>query len=415
MVVQPVSLRLAQAEDLAQVVNLDRLSFAPLRADADIQREWFGDGLEAPSQRLFLAVETESGKGIGSYAQLDLSLFLAGVEISTLGIGAVAVAPHRRSMQVARLMLEHALTEGRSRQTPISMLYPFQHGFYRKLGWAWVGCPYQYRVAAQHLPFYPERVNIHPYVAEMHQEDLQKLYRKAAIAHNGWLHRQPWHWERYLKPRAGREIYCYVAEGELQGYIILRFVELPNGLGAIAQEWVALTPAAYRGILGFLASLRDQFRTIIWNTDAVDPFPHLLKEQCRDPTLPSSDFEFGLTHRFGEIGGGFMWRLVDVAAALKQRPIQAVAPFAITFQVHDPILGNQQVNAEFAQGQIHCITETTATTITLSIEKLTELFCGWRRSRDLLWTGELELTGENILAALDTALETHPPFCWDFF
>lgn len=415
MIAQPVSLRLAKPEDLAQIVNLDRLSFAPLRPDAEIQHEWYGDGLDAPGRRLYLAEEPTTGKGIGSYAQLDLSLFLAGVKIPTLGIAGVAVALHRRGMQVARLMLEHALAAGRSQQIPLSMLYPFQHGFYRKLGWAWVGRTYQYRVAARHLPLYPARASIHPYDAATHTVALKKLYEKAAIAHNGWLQRQPWHWEHYLKPQAGREIYCYLAEGNLEGYLILRFVELPNGLGAIVQEWVAPTPVAYHGLVGFLAGLRDQLHTIVWNTDALDPFPHLLKEQRRDPTLPTHNFEFGLTHPFGEIGGGFMWRLVDVVAAFQQRSIHQVPPFAVTFQIHDPVLGEQQVNAEFANGQIQSVPTTAPTIITLSIEKLTELFCGWRRSRDLLWTGELELAGIDCLTALDAALATQPPFCWDFF
>jgi predicted acetyltransferase len=415
MTVQPISLRLARDKDLAQIVNLDRLSFAPLRTDTDIQREWYGDGLNLPERQLFLAEESSTGKGIGTYTQLDLALFLAGVKIPTLGIAGVAVAPHRRGMQVARLMLEHAVKEGRSRQIPLSMLYPFQHGFYRKLGWAWVGRTFQYRVAAQHLPLYPKRVNIQPYDATAHSAVLQQLYEKAAIVHNGWLQRQPWQWEHYLKSKVGREIYCYVAEGELQGYIILRFVELPNGLGAIVQEWVAPTSAAYQGLLGFLGTLWDQFHTIVWNTDALDPFPHLLKEQRRDPTLPTSDFEFGLTHRFGEIGGGFMWRLVDVVAALENRAIATIPTFAVTFQIDDPILGKQQINAEFAEGQIRCHSIANPTTITLSIEKMTELFCGFRRSRDLLWTGELDLTGPDCLTLLDQALETPAPFCWDFF
>ncbi len=75
-------------------------------------------------------------------------------------------------------------------------------------------------------------------------------------------------------------------------------------MAVVVREWVAQTAEAYRGIVGFLASLRDQVSTVIWNTDSEDPLPHLLKEQQQDPALAGSSFDFGLTHRFGEIGAG---------------------------------------------------------------------------------------------------------------
>ncbi len=123
-------------------------------------------------------------------------------------------------------MLEHALEEGRSQQIPLMMLYPFQHGFYRRLGWAWTGQTYQYRISARHLPTYSERVNVIPYNPDQHQQSLQAIYQKAAQHHNGWLKRRDWQWQDYLKPSKGREIYAYIEAGEVLGYVILRFAYL---------------------------------------------------------------------------------------------------------------------------------------------------------------------------------------------
>lgn len=410
-----IYLRSATAADLPVVARLDRLAFAPQRTDTEIQQEWFAEGLNRPGRQVFLAVDAATGECVGSYTQLELNLFLAGKTLPTLGIASVAVAPHRRGQQIARRMLEHAVRQGRSRSFSLTMLYPFQHGFYRRLGWAWTGQSYHYRVQTQHLPLYSERVNIQPYNPDQHREALLTLYEKVAIAHNGWLQRHLWQWQQILKPQAGREIYCYVEAGELCGYVIVYFVATPMGMTGIVREWVALTSAAYRGIVGFIAALRDQIHTLTWNTHATDPFPHLLKEPRRALPHPEA-FDFGLVHPLGEMGSGFMWRIIDVPAALSQRVIRPGNPFAVTFQVQDPILGPTQLTAEFAKGKIQLVTAPAPTMIRLSIEQLTQLFSGFRRSQELVWTEEIEIEGDRqLLTAIDTALAIPNLFCWDFF
>ncbi|MGI0486209.1 GNAT family N-acetyltransferase [Pantanalinema rosaneae CENA516] len=412
-----VSLRPAQADDLNQIITLDRLAFAPLTSETEIQQEWYSEGLELPGRQLFLAIESATGAGIGTYAQLQLAIHFQQQVFPAMGIAAVAVALQKRGQKIARLMLEHALETARSQQLPIVMLYPFQHGFYRRLGWAWVESVHQYRVAARHLPLYPERSGIMPYNSSRHS--LSAVYESVAAQQNGWLHRQTWQWQQRLKPSNGREIYVYQDSNQLQGYVILQFTRLgaaSSPLAIVVQEWVAATAAAYRGILGFLASLRDQVSTIVWNTFPSDPFPHLLQEQRCDPSFTAPAFEFGLVHAFGQLGGGFMWRLVDLAAAFERRSLQPSDPFALTFEISDPVFGDQQITAEFSDRQMHLRQSPTSTVLKTSIEHLTELFCGWRRSQDLLWTGELELTGdETLLPQLDQAWQAAAPFCWDFF
>jgi len=411
-----IHVRAAQSDDLAAIVRLDRLAFAPQRTDAEIQTEWFGEGLDAPNRRFFVAAERVADRPIGAYVQLDLSLRLTQVECPLIGIAAVSVAPHYRGRGVAQQMLEHALETGRSQHCPLMMLYPFQHGFYRKLGWAWVGQTMQYRVAARHLPSYPERAKIQPYDPATHAESLYAVYDSAAIAQNGWLKRSPRHWEQRLRVRAGQEVYCYVEDEVVEGYVIFQFATVGGQLSALVQEWVAVTPTAYRGILGFLSHLRDQVAVVIWNTYRDDPFPHLLKEQRSAESLQPASFEFGLTHSFGQVGGGFMWRLVDVGAAFERRSLQPHTPFAVMFQIQDAVLGNQSIALEFAEGKAHQASTSPQTTITLSIEHLTELFAGFRSAQNLTWLGEIEVEGDRaILAQLDAALATVAPFCWDFF
>jgi len=410
-----MTLRPAIGDDLAQVVHLNRLAFAPLQSDADLVADWYGGTLERPGRSLWLAVETQTGEAVGTYGQLDLRLWLGGQLLPAMGISGVAVALHRRGQKIAGMMLDHALKQAREQAIPLVMLYPFQQGFYRKLGWAWVGQTHQYRVSSRDLPLYPERRQMSPWQEPI---NLATVYEQAASQHNGWLQRRDWQWQAYLKPGSGREIYCYRHQERTEGYVMVQFVapSTTHPAAVIVREWVCLTPAAYRGILGFLASLRDQVSTIIWNTFAEDPFAHLLREQRQDPAVPATVFEFGLVHRLGAIASGFMWRLVDLEQAVSHRSVQPTDPFQVTLQVLDPILGDRRLSLDFSGSTMQITSQPAPTVITLSIEHLTVLFSGMRRASDLFWTGELDLEGDRaVLSRLDTAWQITPPFCWDFF
>lgn len=409
--------RLATEADRPEFINLARLAFAPTTSQAEFEQEVKDQPLNQPQRKGWVVEDAATNRVVARYRHLELSLFFEGALLPMAGVGGVAVAMEHRGQGIAQWMLEQALQDFREQQLPISMLYPFQHGFYRSLGWAWVGKPYQYRVATRSLPAYPERSHITRY-EEWQEAPLKALYEQAAQQHNGWLQRTFW-WEKLLQPKGGREIFSYIEAGKLLGYVALEFKQLeptqPH-LAVVVQEWVAMTAAAYRGIVGFLASLRDQVSTVVWNTSSEDPFPYLLKEQRQDPSLVAPAFEFGLTHRLGAIGGGFMWRLVDIKQAIALRPIRETPPFALSFQVLDPILGKEHFTIEFRDRQMALTQERAKSVLHTSVDHLTELFCGLRRSRDLLWTGELEVEGDDsLLFHLDAAWQAAAPFCWDFF
>lgn len=416
-----ITLRPAQDADLNQVVSLERLCFAPTQSDADIQQAWFSQGLNRPGRQQMLALDAASGEAIGTYAQLDLQIFLEGQDLPAKGIAGLAVAPHRRGQRVARFLIEQSLKafqaagqQGNESPVPLVMLYPFRHAFYRRLGWAWVGRVHQYAVAPESIPAYPERHNVVPYQAETHEQALYDTYLRSASRHNGWLRRQVLQWEMRLRPEPGKVIYCYEEAGKLLGYVILQFGQTGDRCTTVSiLEWVAVNVDAYRGILGFLSSLRDQVSTIFWNTYPEDPFPHLLEEQRQAHTHAPL---FSIVPPFGQIGGGFMWRLVDLAAAFRLRPVHAGPPFILTFQVRDPILGNQTITANFTAGRMHPVSQPVPAVVTTSIEHLTEMFCGMRRPTELLWTREIEFEGDRaLLQRLEAAWQCIPPFCWDVF
>jgi len=409
-------LRRAEESDRIPYKNLGRLAFAPTKTLTEMEES--GDRPFVAEGRQPWVVVDQRGDLSARYYQFGFALYFAGVRYEMAGVGGVAVAPERRSQGVAQWMLTQALHQFREQEIPLSMLYPFRQSFYRKLGWARVGITHQYRVSSRWLPLDEKRSQIRAYQPH-YEKHFITLYEKVAVQHNGWLDRPVWWWQEFFKPKGGREMYGYWEGNTLHGYVVIEFAQLEpekDQLAVIVREWVAQTPQAYRGVVGFLGSLRDQVTTIVWNTYPDDPFPHLLKEQERDPALTLPHFNFNYLRWFGITSGGFMWRLVNPREAIALRPIQPGAPFSLSFQLTDPVFGADQFTVEFANGKTQISSQSATTMVKISVEHLTQLFCGVRRSRQLHWTGELEIEGNDaLLDRLDTAWSAQPPFCWDAF
>lgn len=405
-------IRAAQSSDIPALARLSRLAFAPTQTNQAIADAAYAQGVDLPDRAIFLAMDSTSHRPVGKYTQRSLQVFFQGASLPALGLAGVAVAPEVRGQGVARQLIHHALASAQAQSLPLSILYPFRHAFYRRFGWVWTATTYQYRVAPSQIPRFPDRSHLVAYDATQH--DLKAIYAQAAPQHNGWLQRPDWLWEQYLQAQTD----IFVSQHQ-DGYVILQFQYLDaqqQHLAANVREWVALTPPAYRGILGFLASLRDQVDTILWHTDAQDPFPHLLTEQQRNPQLSQPDFDFELTHSLAELGSGYAWRLVDLERAIATRPIQPGPAFHLTFQVRDPVLGDRTLHCEGWGQKMYCVAQPAATTIHLGIDHLTQLVSGMRRAVQLEWLGELEVEGDRrLLQHLDTAWATDPLFCWDFF
>ncbi|MGI0495025.1 GNAT family N-acetyltransferase [Alkalinema pantanalense CENA528] len=416
------SLRLAEEADLPTIARLTRFAFVPTQSDQQVQDGWFGQGVQFPDRQRWVAKDAQTDRVVGTYAELDLQIACLGRIIPAIGVAGVAVAPECRGQRIAQTMMIQAIHRAYANNVPLLALYPFQHGFYRSLGWGWVGQVHQYPIAPQHLPKYPRSGLVQP-ISPTEQPAVQALYQQVALRNNGWLLRSDRQWEAFFQPIPGQDLWGYWDGETLLGYVLLG-VEQQAIYGtkpiAVVREWVALNLAGYRGLLTFLSSLRDQFSLLIWHTHSGDPFPHLLQQQ--DRVLPQGHDRILLrfSHRLGEIGSSFMWRLVDCQAALNCRPVQPTVPFSFALQVQDVILGDSQWWVDCADGRMTCtpsrsLAEAPAI-LTLSIEPLSVLFSGARTIHDLLWTEEAQWQGDrSILANFAQAWQTPPPFCWDFF
>lgn len=407
-------IRPAQPIERRSLARLSHLAFAPAQPFADIEARYESDATIIARS----VVACEADRLLGKYALLPYRNYVAGCEMSLGGLGGVAVAPEGRGRGVASALMRHALEVLAEHRYPLSMLYPYRHGFYRRFGWACVGEVYRYRAASEDLPRYPEARNVLPLDPATDRAAVEDLYGREAPRHSGWLVREPEHWQGHFKPDSTLQMFGCRFSGDLEGYVICRYVNVSPNSAEVAhiavREWVAASARAYRGLLGFLAAQRDQVDAVVWDTDRADPLPRLLTEQraAGDRSIRTFLNAVG----FGAIHSSFMWRLVDLDRALTLRPVRPAGDVAFNFEVHDPIFGTTLRPVEIEGGRLHLADKPAATTLKLDIDTLTQLWSGYGNARAAHWAGQLQVEGnEAVLEVLDRAWQVEPPFCWDFF
>jgi predicted acetyltransferase len=132
------SVRPAREEDLERMVEIHAYSYPGSGSFEQQRRDLLHGslgGLEV--QR----VVEHGGQLVGCGALYPLELWIGGRKVPVGGIGSVAVAPEARRRGAARALLGAMHAEMESTGAALSVLQPFEEGFYARLGYG-LTCPY---------------------------------------------------------------------------------------------------------------------------------------------------------------------------------------------------------------------------------------------------------------------------------
>lgn len=336
----------------------------------------------------------------------DLHLVWGDGEASMGGLDGVACAADQRGRGHVARLLGKSLQNMREAGQYLSGLYPFAFDFYQNHGWEWVGEKREQIVPTAEIKAASEGKSVRCYDGPEALEIVRPIYAEFARRHRGMATRRdpiPNFWDKALAHRDNRTTYVQVyhdpATGDAEGYLTFRY---PDG-GDTGQigDFIATTPAAYRGLLSVLHYYGTQVQKVQFNTPADDPLPLFVMHW---------DLET-------KVRPLFMGRVVDVAAAFsKLRPDPALTG-KIVLQVAD---GQCEWNRKtFAitleAGHVTASPTTSAPGITLDIQALTQAYWG-QPSLDLLRTaGRLSVADEAQYTQLSRLLPPQTCFLNDFF
>lgn len=407
-----MKMRELREQDLMEYAVLYRSAYPGAGYTNETAYDALRKRLELSDQKTLVAVDA-SDRLLGGLTLIDYTIYQNYNELNMCGIGSVCVALDAKKQGVARFMMEAALKEMVQKDVPVSILYPFRHDFYQKMGWGQVGEVKEFKFAPGSLLNYPER----KYVRRYREGDLagiKRCYDAFARPMNCMGQRPDDNWARRAAMRP--DWFVYEENGEIQGYIHITFKKhetsfLVNDI--VVQEMVYTHQRAYFGLLGFLASQADQIERIYYYTRRNDPFHHLLKEPRRE-----SEIFNRLYHSAQRIGVSWMFRVVNVAKALESRRNYRGANLDVTFVIEDSFVsgncGSYTLVLRDGKPQV-TRGDGSSYRVVLDIATFSQIFTNYLNLHDAVQIGRASVNDPEIIPFLDKAFALPEPFLLEFF
>ena len=411
--------RPARPDEVDEVARLQAHSFpAPARTRAWWE-EYLTHGPHGGLESLWVA--EERGRLVGACQLLWLRQFIGGAPMHVMGLAAVAISPTHRRRGLAGRMLTAGFEHARERGDVGSALYPFRASFYAELGYGLAGEAHQYQIPPGLLPDdREERMRVRLVDTAEDEADMRRVYDEAArTLQTGQLDRT----ERMWKSAWGREdqaaVVYYGERGAPEGYAIVRYrADLPVDKRFLeVEERAWLTIPAQRGIYGWLSTLGDQWREIVYRAHPEESFGDRISEP-RLPLLAAPGWN--LWFPSATLLRGPMFRLLDVCEALRQRSAAVGVQMSLCLEVIDAQVtenrGPWMVRMEGGRMEVeHYRGEKVDARLRLGVDTLARIFIGAIAPWQAIANGLAVIDRSDMVKALDIALEVPKPWTFDRF
>ncbi len=389
----------ASDQDVPSLVRLMHHAFG---STTDVDEKWIRpSGIDN-----FRGVRERAHAPISScLLRINMGQFFGGRSVPMLGIAGVAVAPEARGQGSARWMMGEAMREAREDGFALSGLYASTQGLYRQVGFEQAG----HRCTTKLLPHRIDVRTREPEVLPLTAYDDQAMaacYATFAQTFAGMLDRGPYIWRRVREFRDKKYNGFGIRgpDGTIEGYVFL-MPNRANSSGDMELEVsdIAFTTArAGRRLLGFLADFSTTAKQITINGAPLHPILSLM------------------TSHHHEIIKTEIWmlRITDLAKALTQRGYPRHVNATIQFNIHDPIVrendGSWTLHVEHGRAEVKK-EAAMRPAITCEIRALASLYSGFYTATQAALLGWVE--GEKgALEAADAIFGGYgTPWMTDFF
>jgi predicted acetyltransferase len=388
---------------------------ADIEAAAAIQAEAFGGVLADAVTRYregarytwrdAWVVET-AGEISAAAIVIPATWWFRGCSYTVSAVAGVAVRPVDRRKGLATQLMRAILESSRGADRAYSLLYPFQHGYYRRLGYGSVGLMHFWRLPIAHMRDEPRLRSCVRLLREADQPVIADLFaRSLRELPEGGLERKPSQWQARWHQDEKWVVYD---DGSISGYLVYR--TLPNTLEV--RELVALGSAAEQGLWSFVAAQIEQRASVTCHSPLSKP----LWATLREPYM----FD-GPQHGFiiNDVAGltlSFMARGVDWRIALESRAYPSSARGLLRVRLDDGVFGPQAFDLELADGRGSVQPSSSAPDVRSDVSVFSQLCCGAVTASQARWYGLMD-ADDAAVKVLDEAFPSGPPFIapFDFF
>lgn len=383
---------------------------ADIEAAASVQVEAFGGVLAEAVERYRVGprytwrdawVVEVDGQIRAAAIAIPARWWFRGVAYPISAVAGVAVRDVDRRRGYASELMRGIVHSDQAAGRPYSLLYPFQHGFYRRLGYASVGLTNYWRIPVGHLPDNPGLRRSVRQLTEADRGDVAKLYDQSLREGIGGLERGDAQWTK----RWAREDERWVVfdDGQARGYLVYRPVQ--SSLEVL--EFVTLNAAAERGLWAFLAMQIEQRSAVTLLAPVDQPYWALLRE----PNMFEAVNRGFIISDVAALAMSYMARVVDIRAALQARsfPIDLVGRFGM--QVLDPILAptGRSFDVHLEDGRMRLETGHGQPEMRCDVVTLSHICCGALTATQAQRYGQLEAPATTV-ELLDRAFPSGSPY-----
>jgi predicted acetyltransferase len=384
--------RAADRDEIKEFVPIHRRSYLMSPQDAEDWGEW----VEVDNFRL----AKRDGRAIGGMQLRPMGQWFGGRSVRMTGISAVGIEPSERASGAGTLFMQEVLRELHADGVPISSLYPATQLVYRRCGYELAGDFLSYRIGTDEIDVRDRTLEIEH---TTDRDAITKTYDAFAARTAGLLDRDEHMWKRTFEPwKSDADAYIVNGADGPEGYVVYsrsRPPATPLRETEMFGDVVALTSAATKRILSFVADHRSFIGWFAWNGAPGDRFAYALAEPRRKVTM----------------SWPWMLRLVDMPKALVERGYNSAVEGELHLNVHDDLIdANNGAFVLRVSGGKAEVTPGGSGSFGIDIRGLAPLYTGYSSAHELLSTGYLDGTEADLLAA-DALFAGPSPWLQNFF
>ncbi|UPM42174.1 GNAT family N-acetyltransferase [Halocatena salina] len=323
------------------------------------------------------------------------ALWLRGAYRDVAGVAEVSTPPKHRRNGYSRRLLSESLREYRDRDVNFAALWPFNHSFYRKLGWG--RCSDRISIACGPAALgFVDRIDppVHSDFVDLEADRwaaLDRVYQNGNDHTLAMNRSEEWWRKRVFDWRTDPYVVGWKRDGELRGYLVYTIDDDDQRTMAV-DELGALDTEAYTELLRFCRYHDSQVDRVTIDTNDV-----LVSDLVDDPSAVEI-----------EICPGAMIRIVDVKRALSS--LSYPADGSVVLEVIDGIAewNDRRFRLAVEGGEPTCTVTGDSPDVTVDIATLSRIVVGYRGVERATRAGGLRASRTDLETLTALFPETNP-------